>query len=44
MRRTKILTKKNQVILYKKLTEYLKEVLDEEENYSTFEELYQEAK
>ena len=44
MRRTKILTKKNQVILYKKLTDYSKEVLDEEENYSTFEDLYQEAK
>ena len=44
MRRTKILTKKNQSILYKKLTDYLKEVLDEEENYSTFEDLYQEAK
>ena len=44
MRRTKILTKKNQVILYKKLTDYLKEVLDGEENYSTFEDLYQEAK
>ena len=44
MKRTKILTKKNQVILYKKLSEYLKEVLDEEENYSTFEDLYQEAK
>ena len=44
MRRTKILTKKNQVILYKKLTDYLKEVLDEEENYSAFEDLYQEAK
>ena len=43
MRRTKILTKKNQVILYKKLTDYLKEVLDGEENYSTFEDLYQEA-
>lgn len=43
MRRTKILTKKNKVILYKKLTDYLKEVLDEEENYSTFEDLYQEA-
>ena len=43
MRRTKILTKKNQVILYKKLTDYLKEVLKEEENYSTFEDLYQEA-
>ena len=44
MHRTKILTKKNQVILYKKLTDYLKEVLSEEENYSTFEDLYQEAK
>lgn len=44
MRRTKILTKKNRAILYKKLTDYLKEVLDEEENYSTFEDLYQEAK
>ena len=44
MKRTKILTKKNQFILYKKLTDYLKEVLDEEENYSTFEDLYQEAK
>ena len=37
------MTKKNQVILYKKLTDYLKEVLNEEENYSTFEDLYQEA-
>ena len=44
MRRIKILTKKNKVILYKKLTDYLKEVLSEEENYSTFEDLYQEAK
>lgn len=44
MRRIKILTKKNKAILYKKLTNYLKEVLDEEENYSTFEDLYQEAK
>ena len=44
MRKIKILTKKNQVILYKKLTEYLKEVLAEEENYSAFEDLYQEAK
>ena len=43
MRRTKILTKKNKAILYKKLTDYLKEVLDGEENYSTFEDLYQEA-
>ena len=44
MRRIKILTKKNKAILYKKLTDYLKEVLDGEENYSTFEDLYQEAK
>ena len=44
MHRTKILTKKNQVILYKKLTDYLREVLDGEENYSAFEDLYQEAK
>lgn len=44
MRRIKILTKKNRAILYKKLTDYLKEVLNEEENYSTFEDLYQEAK
>ena len=43
MGKTKILTKKNKVILYKKLTDYLKEVLDDEENYSTFEDLYQEA-
>ena len=43
MRRAKILTKKNQVILYRKLKGYLKEVLDEEENYSAFEDLYQEA-
>ena len=44
MRRIKILTKKNKAVLYKKLTDYLKEVLDGEENYSTFEDLYQEAK
>lgn len=43
MRRIKILTKKNKAILYKKLTDYLKEVLDGEEYYSTFEDLYQEA-
>ena len=43
MRRTKILTKKNKFILYRKLTGYLKEVLDGEESYSTFEDLYQEA-
>lgn len=44
MHRIKILTKKNRSILYKKLTGYLKEVLDGEENYSAFEDLYQEAK
>ena len=44
MRRTKILTKRNRLILYRKLTDYLKEVLDGEESYSTFEDLYQEAK
>ena len=43
MRRTRILTEKNKVILYKKLTDYLKEVLDDEENYSAFEDLYREA-
>ena len=43
MRRIKILTKKNKAVLYKKLTDYLKEVLDGEEYYSTFEDLYQEA-
>ena len=43
MRKTKILTKKNQVILYKKLTDYLKDVLKDEEYYSTFEDLYKEA-
>lgn len=43
MRRTKILTRKNQFILYKKLTDYLREVLDDEENFSTFEDLYKEA-
>ena len=44
MGKTKILTKKNQFILYTKLTDYLKEVLEDEENFSTFEDLYQEAK
>ena len=43
MGKTKILTKKNQCILYTKLTDYLKEVLDFEENYSTFTDLNQEA-
>lgn len=43
MGKTKILTKKNQFILYTKLTDYLKEILDDEENFSTFEDLYQGA-
>lgn len=43
MGKTKILTRKNQFILYTKLTDYLKEVLDDEENFSTFEDLYKEA-
>lgn len=43
MGKTKILTKKNQFILYVKLTDYLKEVLDGEENFSSFEDLYKEA-
>ena len=44
MRRTKILTKRNQSILYKKLTGYLREVMDREEYFNSFEDLYQEAK
>lgn len=43
MRKTKILTRKNQAALYRKLTGYLKEVLDDEESFSTFEDLYREA-
>ena len=39
----KILTKKNKFILYLKLTDYLKDVLEDEEYYSTFEDLYKEA-
>ena len=43
MGKTKILTRENQFILYTKLTDYLKEILDDEENFSTFEDLYKEA-
>ena len=43
MGKAKILTRKNQFILYTKLTDYLKEILDDEENFSTFEDLYKEA-
>ena len=43
MRKIKILTKKNKFILYLKLKDYLKDVLKDEEYYSTFEDLYKEA-
>lgn len=39
----KILTVKNQVILYKKLRAYLVEILEDEENFDSFEDLYQDA-
>lgn len=44
MGKTKILTKKNQFILYNKLTTYLEEVMQDEEYFNTYEFLYQEAK
>lgn len=44
MGKTKILTKKNQFILYNKLTSYLEEVMENEEYLNTYEFLYQEAK
>ena len=44
MGKERILSRKNQLILYAKLTDYLKEVLDDEEDYSSFEDLYQEAR
>lgn len=40
----KILIVKNKNILYKKLRAYLEEILEDEEYYDTFEDLYQEAK
>ena len=43
MGKTKILTRENRFILYAKLTGYLQEVLDGEEDFSTFEDLYKEA-
>lgn len=43
MRKIKILTKKNQFILWVKMTEYLKEILADEEYYDSFEDLYKEA-
>lgn len=39
----KILTIKNQDILYKKLRAYLEEILEDEENFNSFEDLYQDA-
>ena len=39
----KILTVKNQAILYKKLKAYLEEILEDEENFNSFEDLYQDA-
>ena len=39
----KILTIKNQAVLYKKLKTYLEEVLEDEEYFNSFEDLYQEA-
>ena len=42
--RRKILTKKNKAILYKKLTEYLKEVFSDEEYITDFKKAYDEAK
>lgn len=39
----KILTVKNRAILYKKLRAYLVEILEDEENFDSFEDLYQDA-
>ena len=39
----KILTVKNQAILYKKLRAYLVEILEDEENFDSFEDLYKDA-
>ena len=39
----KILTVKNQAVLYKKLKAYLEEILEDEENFDSFEDLYQDA-
>lgn len=43
MRKIKILTKKHQFILWVKMTEYLKEILDDEEYYDSFTDLFKEA-
>ena len=39
----KILTVKNQTILYKKLKDYLEEILKDEEYFNSFEYLYKDA-
>ena len=39
----KILTVKNQTILYKKLKAYLEEILKDEEYFNSFEDLYKDA-
>lgn len=39
----KILTVKNQSILYKKLKAYLEEILKDEEYFNSFEDLYKDA-
>lgn len=39
----KILTEKNKALLYKKLKAYLEEILEKEEYFNSFEDLYQDA-
>ena len=39
----KILTVKNQTILYKKLKDYMEEILKDEEYFNSFEDLYKDA-
>ena len=39
----KILTVKNQTLLYKKLKAYLEEILKDEEYFNSFEDLYKDA-
>ena len=39
----KILTVKNRAILYKKLKAYLEEILEKEEYFNSFEDLYKDA-
>lgn len=44
MRKTKILTVRNRVIMERKLEKYLEEVLKEEEYINSFEKAFQDAK